>query len=104
MASPNLSFCGEELMNDIIERQRAFFASGRTRPLAFRAAALERLAKAISDYESDILAALQSDLGKSKVAGYLTEVGQCMAEISFARKNLKRWMRPQKVRGASVFP
>lgn len=91
-------------MKDIVEKQRAFFAFGRTRPLAFRAAALERLAKAISDYESDILAALQSDLGKSKVAGYVTEVGQCMAEINFARKNLKRWMRPQKVRGASLFP
>jgi len=91
-------------MNDIIERQRAFFASGRTRPLAFRAAALERLAQAISDYESDILAALQRDLGKSRVAGYATEIGHCLTEINVARKNLKRWMRPQKVRGASLFP
>ena len=91
-------------MKALLEKQRAFFASGRTRSWAFRAEMLTRLAEAVIDYERDILDALRSDLGKSKVDGYTTEVGQSLAEIRFARKRLKRWMRPWSVGGSRLFP
>lgn len=91
-------------MSDLVDRQRDFFASGQTRPAAFRERMLECLAEAISDYEEKILAALAADLGKSATEGYTTEVGPCLAEIRHARRHLRRWMKPRRVAGSKWFP
>jgi len=91
-------------MNNVVERQRDFFASGATRALPFRATMLQRLARAVSDREADILDALGRDLGRSRVAGYSTEIAPCLAEIRYARKHLRRWMKPRRVGGSRWFP
>lgn len=77
--------------------QTTFFESGVTRRLEFRLAALDTLRQAIKRYETDILEALESDLGKSAFEGYATEVGMVYEEIRFARKHLKNWARPRRV-------
>ena len=38
----------------IVEKQRAFFRTGKTIPLSYRKIALKRLARAIHDHEEDI--------------------------------------------------
>lgn len=91
-------------MDDTLDRQRIFFAGGKTRSLEFRTAMLNRLREAISHFENDILDALHADLRRSKVDGYATEIHHCLAEISFALKNLKKWMRPQRVGGSKLLP
>ncbi|MGE5293820.1 MAG: aldehyde dehydrogenase family protein [Solirubrobacterales bacterium] len=93
-----------DLVNSPLDRQRDFFRSGGTRSLAFRRRMLDRLARAISDRGDEILAALTADLGKSRVEGYSTEVGLCLAEIAYARRNLKKWMRPRRVPGSCLLP
>ncbi|MHC4628481.1 MAG: aldehyde dehydrogenase family protein, partial [Planctomycetota bacterium] len=65
---------------------------------------LSRLRDAISHFEGHILEALRRDLNKPRVEGYAAEVHHCLAEISFALKNLKRWMRPRRVGGSKLFP
>ncbi len=77
--------------------QRAFFASGRTRPHAFRRRMLQRLRAAIVEQEAAILHTLYLDLGKSTPEGYLSEIGFTLAEIDFMVRRLKGWMRPRKV-------
>ncbi len=91
-------------MKNTLEEQRKLFASGKTKSFEFRTDMLSRLREAILHFEGDILEALRSDLNRSKVAGYTTEIHHCLAEISFALKNLKRWMRPQRVGGSKLFP
>jgi len=91
-------------MDHLIEKQRDFFASGQTRPFAFRAQMLRRLREAIGACEEEILAALAADLGKSRVAGYTTEIGPCLAEITHALRNLRQWMKPRRVAGPRLFP
>ncbi|MHC4580394.1 MAG: aldehyde dehydrogenase [Planctomycetota bacterium] len=91
-------------MKNTLERQRTFFRSGNTKSLKFRTKMLSRLRDAISHFEGHILEALRRDLNKPRVEGYAAEVHHCLAEISFALKNLKRWMRPRRVGGSKLFP
>ena len=82
----------------ILSRQRDYFASGATRPYAYRLQALQSLRLAVRRREADILAALRQDLGKSPTEGYMTEVGLVLEELSFAVKGLRGWMKPKRVR------
>lgn len=61
-------------IEEALRRQKAFFATGRTMPTAFRRAALRRLRRAILRHEDGICAALREDLGKSKSESYLCEI------------------------------
>jgi aldehyde dehydrogenase (NAD+) len=91
-------------MKDIIEKQREFFASGKTQSLAFRTEMLKTLRQAIKASEAEIFAALEQDLNKSRVDAYSSEIGSCLAEISYMLKHLKQWMKPQRVRSAWLLP
>lgn len=78
-----------------MERQRAFFLSGGTLPLAFRLEALKRLRQALCEAEDEIARALECDLGKSAAEGYLTEAGIVLAALSHTIRHLRAWMRPR---------
>ncbi|MCF8035441.1 MAG: hypothetical protein K9K62_01085 [Desulfobacteraceae bacterium] len=68
-------------IESIVADQRLFFASGRTRSIAFRQQQLRVLRNAIAQNEKQILSALHADLKKSEYEGYLTEVGIIYDEI-----------------------
>lgn len=80
-----------------IQRLRATYDSGLTRPLAWRIQQLQQLQQMLQEHETDLLAALQSDLGKSSAEGWLTELGYLQSDIKYTLKHLKRWLRPQRV-------
>ena len=81
-----------------IEKQRAFFLTGATRPIGYRLRQLKILKGAIQKYEAEILEALCTDLGKPAFEGYATEVGMVYEEIGHALRYLKKWARPKRVR------
>lgn len=85
-------------IENILDQQRLFFKSQKTKSYHFRKNALKKLYQVIYKYQDDILYALENDLGKSKFEGYLTEIGVTLKEISYAMKHLKRWMRIKSVR------
>ena len=91
-------------MKKSIEKQKEFFASGETKSITYRVRMLRTLRKAILAYEQNIFAALHRDLKKSKFEAYTAEIGQCLAEITFVLKHLKKWMQPQRVGGSKLFP
>jgi len=91
-------------MKEIIKRQRQFFASGETTSWEFRTRMLKTLRQAIKVHEADIFTSLDRDLKKSQVDAYASEIGSCLAEISYTLKHLRQWMKPQRVRSSLLFP
>ena len=81
----------------IVQRQRDFFATGVTKPVARRLEMLRRLEEAIRCRENDINAALKADLNKSSMESYMTETGMVLSEIAFLRKHTAAWAKPTRV-------
>ncbi len=82
----------------IVERQRAFFATGTTIDVGYRLDALRRLQAAVRRREADIEEAVRADLGKSAFESYMCEVGLTLSELSYQLKHAARWARPRRVR------
>ena len=92
-------------MHDILAAQQRTFASGLTRDLAFRKRQLIALRDGLIRYESQILDALKTDLNKSEVEAYATELGYCLGSIRFTLKHLNRWAKTQRVKSTLMsFP
>lgn len=84
-------------LSHVTARQRAYFRSGATLPLPARRRALEALLRGLADREDALLAALEADLGKPPMEGYMTELGLVREELRFHLKHLARWTRPLRV-------
>lgn len=86
-----------ELSNvgNIIQNQREFFNSGKTKDVTFRIEQLKNLKQAIIEHEQSIVEALKADLHKPEVEIYLTEIG-VIKEIDYAIKHLTNWTKPKK--------
>jgi aldehyde dehydrogenase (NAD+) len=80
---------------EIVSRAREYFATGATRPLAFRREQLEKLYQALERHEARLLTALQADLGKSPYQSISSEFGPVRAEIRQAQRQLARWAAPK---------
>ncbi|PEA56033.1 aldehyde dehydrogenase family protein [Bacillus pseudomycoides] len=84
----------------IVERQKSYFYSGKTRGIEERKKQLRALYESIQRYESEIFEALKLDLNKSEHESYTTEIGYTLKEISFLIKNLPKWSKPKRVKTA----
>lgn len=85
-------------MNLILEKQRMFFQSDKTKTIAFRKKMLLKLYYAVKNNEEQIYAALKSDLNKSEIESYLTELQMVYSEIRLALKKIATWQKPKKVK------
>ena len=81
-------------IQQIIQAQRQYFASGATQQVAFRIEQMQKLEQALEQHEPALLQALAHDLAKPALEAYLSEIGQVRAEIKYAKQRLKRWARP----------
>ncbi|KAG8091105.1 hypothetical protein GUJ93_ZPchr0011g28680 [Zizania palustris] len=89
----------------VVEELRASFKAGRTRPAGWRAAQLRGLVRMIEEREEDISDALRADLAKPRMESYLHEISLAKAASTFALKELKNWMKPDKVPASiTTFP
>lgn len=84
-------------MNDILEKQQAFFRTNKTKDYKFRKEQLLKLRQMIQEHMEEIEEALYLDLHKSPFEAYSTEIGFCLYSITKALKKLKKWMKPKKV-------
>ena len=92
-------------IEEILASQKEYFYSGRTMELNDRLNALNRLEEAVRKHEKDIVEALNQDLNKSETEAMMTEVSIFYGEVAYLKKNLKKLMKPQKVRTSlSLFP
>lgn len=74
-----------------VQRLRAAFQTGRSRPLAFRLQQLQALRRMVQEREEDLLAAIAADLSKSKLNAYSQEVLTILGEIDLALEKLPEW-------------
>lgn len=81
-----------------LERQKAFFNTGKTKNVQFRISKLNLLRNTIKKYEKDILNALKVDLNKAPFEAYETEVGIVLEEINYTVKHLSSWSKPKRVK------
>lgn len=83
-------------IEETVQKQRAFFQTGATRPVARRLHALGRLKAELQARERQLLDALQADLHKSHFEGYLCELGLSLDELGYLMKMTPQWARPQR--------
>ncbi len=82
----------------VLEQLRAVFHTGRTRDIAWRRRQLRGIERMCDESEAQITAALETDLGRPAFESWLVDIASTKAEAVYARKNLRRWMRPRRVR------
>ena len=89
----------------IVDQQRAYFRKGETLDVTWRIAQLKRLKKGVIAYERAFEEALQQDLGRSVVEGYLCDIVPTITEINETIRGLRRWARPEcHFSGLMCFP
>ena len=77
-------------LKHILEKQRAFFATGATLDPDYRTEALYNLRKTVLDCQGEIAAALREDLGKSEMESYMCETGMLLSEIDWQIRHVDR--------------
>ena len=82
----------------LVERLRASFAAGRTRPLEFRQQQLAALARLLDDCEPQICEAIRNDLGRSEIETRIVETHLLRREVEFAQRHIAKWMKPERMR------
>lgn len=95
----------ETEIRTIVEKQRAFFRSGRTLDVKWRIEQLKKLKNDVIAHEQEFEAALREDLGRSTVEAFLCDVGPIIVEINETLRGLKKWAKPERhFSGLMCFP
>ncbi len=78
----------DELKNKVI--------TGQTESISWRIKQINKVSELLDENKKEIIKALFLDLGKSEIEA-LSEILLVKEEISLIKKNLRSWMRPQRV-------
>ncbi|XP_039696589.1 aldehyde dehydrogenase family 3 member B1-like isoform X1 [Pteropus medius] len=89
--------CRMDPFEDTLRRLREAFSSGLTRPAEFRAAQLKALGCFLRDNRQLLQQALEQDLRKSATESEMSEIVIIQVEIDLALRNLRAWMKDEKV-------
>ena len=84
-------------LEGIVESQRRFFQTGKTKNIDFRLEQLRKLRDVLKKSEQRIYEALRQDLGKSPMESYTGELGVLIVELRHALENLHFWVQPRRV-------
>lgn len=87
----------ESIIIEYLQIQRAFFASNKTKDVAFRLKQLSKLKNVVLKNQERIQEALWHDLHKSPEEAYLTEISLILSEIDNHTRHLKKWAKPKRV-------
>ena len=87
----------------LVEKQRAFFATGKTRNRGFRIEQLHKLRQVVIEKHEEIEKSLFQDLNKCEFEAFVTEVTAMIDEINCAVENLETWTQPVEVESNPLF-
>ena len=81
-------------IEQLVARHRAYFLSGKTRPVEWREAQLAAVQALMKERAADFHDALWKDLRRNRVDADLADVKFVADEAAYARRRVRRWMRP----------
>lgn len=81
----------------IYTSQQLYFSSGATLDYKFRQLQLQKLQKALKQWERPLCTALWNDLHKSEEESIMTELSIVAGEIKNHKQNLRKWMKRSSV-------
>lgn len=84
-------------IDELVKKQKAYFASGATLEPAFRKEQLRKLWQAVRNQQQAIGLALEEDLGKSRYESYMCEIGMVLEELSYMISHLEKFSRRRRV-------
>lgn len=87
----------ENEIKSLVEKQRAYFLSGKTLDVNTRIEYLKKLRDCLDGMEEEINAALKEDLGKSRMESYMCEVGMTRAELSHMIRHTRSYAKNKTV-------
>ena len=79
-----------------LERQKRYFAAGKTLPVKNRKKALKALYEAVEENEEIIAEALKKDLGKAMQESYMCEIGLVKSEIRHMIGHVSKYARKDR--------
>ncbi|KAK6787001.1 hypothetical protein RDI58_015526 [Solanum bulbocastanum] len=82
----------------IVKELRGTYGTGKTKSYEWRVSQLKALLKIGENHEKEIAAALYSDLSKPELEAFIHEISMMKTACKLALKELKRWMKPEKVK------
>ncbi|MCE3052280.1 Aldehyde dehydrogenase 3 member H1 [Datura stramonium] len=82
----------------IVKELRGTYASGKTKKYEWRVSQLKALLRIAEHHEKEIADALNSDLSKPELEAFIHEIAMTKASCKLALKELKQWMKPDKVK------
>ncbi len=85
-------------IDEIVERQRKYFAEGNTLNVKTRLKYLKKLYAAIKSNLDIIHDGLYKDLGKSASESYMCETGLVLSELSHMIKHVKKYAKAKRVK------
>lgn len=85
------------MINDLIQSQKNYFLTGKTKSIKFRKNSLLKLKQEIIKREQDIIAALYEDFKKPEFESVLSETEIVLSELNLTIKNLNSWAKPKRV-------
>lgn len=85
-------------INELVKNQKEYFNKAETLDVNFRLRTLKKLRQLVIDHQDIILDALQKDLNKPFVEGYMSEIGMVLSDLNYTIRHLKRWSKTKKVK------
>ena len=85
-------------VQETFTQHKAMYRAGKTMTYTYRIHQLQKLKNMLERNETRIYQAIKKDLGKSDYEILMTELGVLYSEIEFVTRNLKEWMRTEKVK------
>ena len=82
-----------ERIEELVRKQRAFFATGVTRDVDWRRYQLKQFNAGLKKWEKPLCDALWTDLHKSYEEAFMTEIGLVYGELGEAIRKVGRWAR-----------
>ena len=77
-------------LNQLLDKLRKTYRSGKTRPVEFRKQQLNQLLKGIRDMTPQLVDAIEKDLGRSTFATELAEITTCIWDIEYSLENVEK--------------
>jgi aldehyde dehydrogenase (NAD+) len=80
-----------------VQTLQQYFATGKTKSIAWRIEQLEQVKKMASEQEQAIMQALKKDLSKCTSESWISEIGFVISDVEHTIKKLRKWAKPRKV-------